>query len=340
MNLHKLTKLLEKNGIRIIWRQQGDSIFLGSREFRPSYSPSELVELSDSAGILLNHSTKEQRIALRDRNINYLDPKGYLHMKLGPSERIIIEEHITKRKSVTKRKNQDTSLSPTLLVSPNGLALIDTILRTSSAQLRKIRSTLQFCKLHDLYQPKASKIMTSLKAKDLLDLKSKLILIPIEWWLFAFDAPATRRKMSAFFDIAQQYYSADSEIEGMSEESLLKNINSKFGNNVAGGPTQVAKKLGVLIDPGISLWVAPAIASQIKKDFKLIAGRKANHKTWLIATPPVDLRKAELLSHLGESNSSINSKSNQMRAIWDLSFSESRLREIRIDLLRSLRDEI
>ncbi len=332
----KLVKLLEANGFQLKWRQQGEAIRVGTKAFRPSHSPQDLVALSSSEGLLLSRSTKEQRESLRARNINYLDPKGYLYMTLGPSTTILIEEHRSKKKNLEKKRQQQIAVSPTLLVSPNGLALVDALLRTSPQQLQETRSTLEFCRMHSLYQPKASKIMTGLRAKNLLDLRSKLQELPIEWWMFAFDSPATKRKMLAFFDVAQNYYSVSPDIEVMSEEELQKKLNSEFGDDVTGGPTLVAKQVGALIDPGISLWVSPDAASKLKRDFKLVAGKKPNHRTWQLASPTVTLRKAELISHVRDSATMLSAKTNVMRAIWDLSFSESRLREIRADLLRSL----
>src|SRR6185437_4689278 len=94
-----IVQLLEKNGLSLKWKKARNAIVLGNKEFRPDPSPEDVVELPSSRGILLHHSTLEQRSQLRDRNINYLDPRGYLHMYLGQSERIIIEDKPTKKKA-------------------------------------------------------------------------------------------------------------------------------------------------------------------------------------------------------------------------------------------------
>lgn len=331
-DIGKLERLLRKNGFQIEWKKEDDSIIVGTKVFKASSSPQDFMELPNTQGLLLNHSSKELRKTLQERNINYIDLKGYLHMNLDPSEKIVIEENSSKKKK--PKGNKKVSISPTLLISPNGFALIDTLFRLNDEQLQKSPSVLQFSKLYDLYQPKISKIMTAIGAKDLVTLKQKISALPIEWWLYAFDLPVTKRKMTAFFDVAQNYYSLDGHIETMEETVLLKNLKSSLKNDISQGPTLIAKQFGELIDSDISLWASPSASSKLKKEFKLVAGTKEGHKRWVIASPSLDLTKAELISHVDD-NRPLFPKTNILRSIWDLSFSESRLREIRSNLLRS-----
>jgi hypothetical protein len=102
---------------------------------------------------------------------------------------------------MTKKSKQKVKLSPTNLISPNGLAFIELLFRINNNDLKKFNSTLHFCKNYGLYQPKASQIMHRLGVKNLVECKEKLREISQEWWLLAIENPASRRKMTSFFKI-------------------------------------------------------------------------------------------------------------------------------------------
>lgn len=174
--------------------------------------------------------------------------------------------------------------------------------------------------------------MTTLKADNLRDLKSKLQKIPITWWLYSFDNAITKRKMTPFFDSAQDYYSNDPKLDSLSTEEIQLKVQNSFSNQICAGPTAVAQAFSELIESEISLWISPTESNSFKRVFKLIPGRREGSRIWKIAVAPADLEKLEIRTHAPRENLP---SANIMRAIWDLSFSDARSREIRENMLRS-----
>jgi hypothetical protein len=334
-SIQKAIKGLEKLGLRLELHKEDQSLVLGKVRFRIQPKPERFSSAMKDEGIYLTKSSKALRQSLQKKGISYFDFNGNLFLN-SERHQVLIEE--TKRKPLVKARESQMQLSPTNLVSPNGLAFVDTILRLKNVELEKFQSTLQFCNHFDLYQPKVSQIMKKMGAKTLLDFKLKLKTIPFEWWLFAFEFPATKRKMTSFFGVSQNYYSLDDSLNALSTPELLLRLESKFLNEVAAGPIEVAKQLGEIIDDDFSVWISPLIFTKIKKDYKLVPGSKEGRRKWILAAPPVSLIKEELITH--ELNSIAKTKTNKLRVIWDLGFGDSRLREVRTDLLRRLLDEI
>ncbi|MFZ4404412.1 MAG: hypothetical protein ACOYOK_09955 [Pseudobdellovibrionaceae bacterium] len=289
---------------------------------------------SKNEGLLLSKSSKELRQTLRKKGISYFDFEGNIFLN-SEGHQILIEK--SKNKISHKQKKQISQLTPTNFISPNGLALIDTIFRIDDLDLNKFVSTLQFCKKFDLHQPKVSQLMTKVGAKNLLDFKKKVRAIPIEWWIFALEFRAAKRKMSHFFGASQNYYSLDTSFDKISSSELMSRLPSKFKNEVIAGPIEVAKAMGEIIDDNFSLWVSPSVLTEFKKEFKLIAGTNENRRKWLIAAPPFSLDKEELLSHISKPR--FKFQTNLMRAIWDLGFGEARLQEARLNMLRRFLNE-
>jgi hypothetical protein len=330
LNIQKLIGALKKSGVNMDFKESDDSIILGPKRFRYPSSPNDFEELPTNQGLILPHTSREQRKALQTKNISYLDLSGNLYYKTELIK-ILLEESSKARRSKKIKPSGTNLIRPTLLVSPNGLAFVEALFRVPENSLSL--PALQFCKRHDLFQPKVSKIMTSFAVKTLLELKRKISTLPTDWWLYAFDSHITKRKMTAFFDVTQNYYSLLSETDKLAEEKILEKISTQYKDDVSPGPTMVAKSFGDIIDNNISLWVSPAAISQLKKEYKLVAGIKEGKRNWQIAVPPFDLVKEGLISH-AKDEVRIDVKTNVLRAAWDLSYSEERLREIRSNILR------
>jgi hypothetical protein len=325
--LSELKKLLRKLAITIEWKFDGTHLCVGEKTFRPLLTPDEIINLPKSQGLLLGVTTKEFRKSLQSKNINYVDTKGNVFLTLENTN-LTIEERIKvpKKSKIAKM----TPLRPTLIVSPNGLALVELLFRLNPEVIEQYPKVFQFCRDFDLYQPKVSKIMTALNVRNLLHLKKRLAELPIDWWLYAFDNPLTKRKMTSFFEHSSSYYSLDLDLRNISVHDILSRLREEYGSKISEGPTMVATQMGELIDKNLSIWISPESAAKVKRDLKLIAGKKEGEREWTIASPPYGLRKAEILTHAHNEKN----QTNIIRAIWDLSFSEARLREIRENLLR------
>lgn len=319
---------LKQLGLIVTVNHTAGELRIGNVLFQSKAHPQYFDSLSPNAGIILRDSTQELRRYLEARQINYIDRYGNLSI-ITNELNLKIQKIKQKRK---KESNLQLALPPTLLVSPNGLSIVDTLFRLNEVELKKFQSGLQFCKSFLLNQPKLSKIMTTLKANNLIELKKKIQKIPIEWWMYSFDNPIIKRKMISFFDIAQDYYSHDPKVELLTKEEILKEIHQNYKNQACEGPTVVASALSELVDDEISLWISPIEQTKFKKEFKLIPGRKESSRTWKIAVTPINIAKMGLRTHV--QNEKLPS-ANLIRAIWDLSYSDSRSREVRVNLLRN-----
>jgi hypothetical protein len=335
VSIQKALKGLEKLGLHLEVHKDGRALLLGKVRFQSQPNPESFAAPSKNEGLLLTKTSKALRQSLQQKGINYFDLRGNIFLN-SDEHQILIEE--AARKPFSKTAKTQTNLSPTNLISPNGLAFVDMLFRLKNAELEKFQSTLQFCKHYGLYQPKVSQIMKKMGAKNLLDFKIKIKKLPFEWWLFAFEFPATKRKMSHFFGAARSYYSLDDSTNALSTKELLSNLDTRLLNDVTAGPLEVVKQLGEIIDEDFSLWVSPAMLGIIKKEFKLVPGSKEGRRRWLLASPPFPLKKEELITH--EPEAKATAKTNTMRVIWDLSFGDSRLREVRTNILRRFINEV
>lgn len=335
INIQKALKSLEKLGIHLQVQKDGQVFIVGNVRFLTLPYPENFTATSKHEGVLLKKSTKALRHALQKKGINYFDLSGNIFLK-SEEHQILIEE--ANKRHLSKVTQSRATLSPTNLISPNGLAFVDMIFRLKEAELANFQSTLQFCKHFKLYQPKVSQIMKKMGAKNLVDFKLKLKMLPFEWWLFALEFPSTKRKMTHFFGVAQSYYSLDDSINRLSTKKLLLNLENRFLDDVTAGPTEVAKQLGEIIDEGFSLWVSPSILNQIKKEFKLVPGNKEGRRPWQLASPAFSVMKEELITH--DLKKRETTKTNKMRVIWDLGFGDSRLREVRENILRRFLSEV
>ena len=181
--------------------KDGKILSLGEVRFHSFPKPESFIAQANNEGLLLTKSSKALRQSLQKKGINYLDLSGNVFLN-SEQHQILIEE--AKMKPLKKTTQDRISLSPTNLISPNGWAFVDLLFRLKNSDLEKFQSTLRFCKHYELYQPKISQIMKKMGAKNLIDFKLKLKKLPFEWWLFAFEFPATKRKMTPFFDAAQK----------------------------------------------------------------------------------------------------------------------------------------
>lgn len=331
--IKKVLEKLEKKGITLNSQVTEKSVLInGTRFFFEATADSNSTNREKNEGLILSNSSKLLRRNLQKKEISYIDYNGNIYINASPYS-LLIENKSDLNAKKNKLKSE-VKLSPTNLISPNGLAFIEVLFCLADKDLVKFDSTLQFCKRYNLYQPKASQIMHRLKTKSLIECKVKLKKFSLEWWLFAFENPASKRKMTPFFKIAQNYYSLDEKMNHLSTTEILIRINKLFPADIASGPVEVAKNFGELIDDSVSIWVSPLISKQLKKNFKLIPGFKDGHRNWLLATTARTLESEELISHKLDSNEII--KTNTMRAVWDMGFGDYRMQEARTNILKRI----
>lgn len=321
----------EQLGLIVDVKKDTGELLIGNVLFQTATNPEHFDSLPQSKGILLRDSTQELRKSLEAKQINYIDRHGNLSLTTSQLN-LKIQKAKQKNKREKKEHSLDLTLPPTLLVSPNGLSIVDALFRISDVELKHFQSGLQFCKAYSLYQPKLSKIMRTLKTHSLVDLKNKIKKIPTDWWLYSFDNPIIKRKMIPFFDIAQDYYTNDPKIESLTQEEIMQKVQNNFNIQTCEGPTEVASSFSELIGDEVSLWISPIESNDFKRTFKLIPGKRDSSRIWKIAVAPSDIEKLDIRTRLPKENFP---SANILRAIWDLSYSDSRSREVRVNLLRS-----
>lgn len=331
----KLNRILEyyhSDGIKLEFESSDDGIKIGEILFRTNNNPQNATR---NEGVLLSNSSEELRSILRSKGISYLESRGHIYIRtkhgyleLNPKEMKAIKKHDGMKVGDVEIPN------PTNLISPIGLSIIDTLFRLSKERISDYGSVLKFCNEYNIPQPKMSLTMKRLNAKSIIELKDKIKQVPIEWWFYAFESPNTKRNLVNFFEIAVPHYSLlETEIES---EQVLKEIDTIFPMS-APGPTEVAKKFKTLIDQDLSLWISVKNEAELKKRMKLVPGRKIGKKTWMIAAISDEVLKEAVIAH--DYKTQVVIKTNIMRSIWDLGHGDSRLREVRMQILKVFLNE-
>lgn len=230
----------------------------------------------------------------------------------------------------------NTRLSPTLIINPTALAIVDAIFRCPPLLLSST-SPSRFALLHTLSQPRMSKVMRGLGARDLIHLKKLLTEISDAWWLSAMGYPRTRQRLTSFFSCAE-FYRINAE-HSLELDDLLS-INREA---ITPGPVELAKHLGFIADPTIHLWCEAATLGKLKAALRLSPTERRDGPTIAIAVPKKSMAIESIVTTIPQYvfrkiPASLDGL-NIIRAIWDLSFGDGRLREIQPEVLRMFLNE-
>jgi hypothetical protein len=129
-------------------------------------------------------------------------------------------------------------IRPTLLISPMGLKILDVLFRHTEEELGQFSSALQFVQTYGLRQSKLSTLMTTLKARNLKDLRHRIQTLPQAWWKNALHYPPTRKRLTPFFQVCERYQSLDGFPHA---DSALAAIGKDNNLNPFPGPPQLAR---------------------------------------------------------------------------------------------------
>lgn len=290
------------------------------------------INASTTTGLLFSSLTEDERQFCTKHRINFLTLDGHFQFISGQTVFSITQDKKIRKLSSSKPRSKEPLL-PTLIFSPYALSILDVLVKVPKSELLQATSVLSFAKKYSLYQPKLSKLMRELDVKDLASLKAEIVALPDDWWSLAFHYPATKKRLTPFFDTAMPFHSLDSKLITQDEfDSALFEMKG----SLIPGPVEIAKKQGVINDINYYLWAEAQTLQEFKKLHKLVPGKPSSGPTWYLATPKRDLHQEAIASYLTPSNSVPAELANPFRAIWDLSFGSERLKEIRITLLRRL----
>ncbi|MBN8540717.1 MAG: hypothetical protein J0L82_10060 [Deltaproteobacteria bacterium] len=261
---------------------------------------------------------------------SFLTLDGELYLAKTDSRLQINIKRLNQKPSKPKKLRQ--SISPTLIVSPNGLSIADVIFRASSSELQSFSSGLSFTKHYALVQAKLSQMMTSLKAKSVVELKERLLDLSLEWWTNALRDPMTRKRMTPFFDVALTHY-----INSTDEPDDISSIVLESDGLIA-GPLNAARDLGFLRSKDSSYWAVEETIRKVKKKYRLIPGTRPDKPICYLASPKRSLTDEAIASRLvtAKEIDAISPKYNTLRSVWDMGFGDERVQEIQIDCMNKL----
>jgi hypothetical protein len=182
--------------------------------------------------------------------------------------------------------------------------------------------------------------MTALKAKSVVDLKKRLLDLPLDWWTNALRSPMTRKRMTPFFEVAEAHYS------NSTDELFDLSSNTFEPDGLIAGPINTARGLGFLRSSDSSYWTTEETIRKLKKKYKLIPGTRPHRPTYYFASPTRSLADEAITSRLlnGNAIDVISPNCNLLRSVWDMGFGDERIQEIQVDcmskLLEKARNEI
>ena len=323
-------------GLQLRLRQEGDHLWIGGIKFTLASRADLFRKERFEKGILIRDLSTEEKKYCQSHEISYLTSHGELFL-IGNEYRVALEPNRKKRRPVQRSKIKRSEslaipLQPTLLISPNGLAILDILFRIPNGKIQNYKSALSFIHEFKLNQPKLSQMMTRLRVKTLGELKTAIKALPDDWWKIALRYPMTRKRLTPFFEVAKPYHSLRSDLPQL-----------EIKDSLVPGPVEVMRELGLIRDPDRYLWGAASAFQELKNKFRLIPGEGSNAVTWHLATPVGGLERESILSPLHATNTNFrfpSLRTNLFRSIWDLSFGDERLREVQLLALRRILDEV
>jgi len=351
-----LELLCKKEKLQLDYRVQDHTLWIENIPFYPINTTLTSSKTLLEKGILKKSLDSFQKKFCHENNISYFTEDQNLFLVLPDTILSIEPRNLNSALNNISYSRWITPSSTemhgplTTIISPNAFDILDILFRLSNDELIHIKSGLEFSKKYGSYQPKLSNMMRSLRDKTMLDFKVAICSLDMNWWKSALRYPATRRSFTSFFQQAKPYHSLNAPDDAYIYEKLNELVTNTSKNQLALGPTEVAKGYGFLRDPDYAIWGTIEALQIVKKTFRLVPGFKRESTNWFLATPVHGIRSEAILSLYpvnGSNNSSTMPRtisqshvkeglyqySNLFRSIWDLSYGESRLSEVQELLL-------
>ncbi|SMF83321.1 hypothetical protein SAMN06296036_1465 [Pseudobacteriovorax antillogorgiicola] len=285
------------------------------------------------SGVLVNRLSEAERQDLDKCGISYITLEG--HISIQTRFEWVKRQPIDgfKKRPHSNQEKLAVDISPTTLVSPNALAILDCLFRLDDETLNMFTAYKLSSKI-GLSQPKFSSIMSSLGVKSLYDLKSKIATLEPSEFAKKFRYSRTRQSMTPYFKLKKYYHPVNSDIDSIWPK-IIEEIQEGPGK-INYAPSEQLKKMGYLRDNTYSLWVDSKELKSFKKRYRLIPSQKHNDGAIAICSPAKDFLKEAIITKLDEPSSryqELFGSLNIFRVIWDLGFGDSRHQELQVDLL-------
>jgi hypothetical protein len=282
------------------------------------------VHLRERLGVICNFLSEEDYKLLRQNKISYI--VNNQEMKIfGKDENATfqIKEKIS------------SEMSATLVVSPTGLEIVDTLLKLSRLDL--LENPTHICNKFELSRPKLSHLMKAFSAHSLIELKNEILKLDVSWWINAFDTPITKRKMTPFQTHNTRRYAFRFGMDDFHFNVLVKDLKNKQLDIELGGLSYL-RFIGALRGYEFDLVVRSDQIIDVVEALDLRPAKKGERERIIFLTPVDENLKSEKFnSKIKNVNKyfvdfEIN-KLNTLRYLWGLNYDEERIKEERKYLL-------
>jgi len=291
-----------------------------------------LVHPKEKFGIICSSLKERDLLQLKEKRISYCIPDCEIKI-FSSKDREFKSSPILGGSFINK-------FSPTLIVSPTGLEIVDTVLKLDEQEIQKKPS--QISHKYGLSQPKISQMMTGFGVKTLLQLKESFLNLELSWWHYAFENSLTKRKMTPFKTKKTRKYSFKDKIGAsafMDKVVLLKKKNIE----IEIGGLGYLKALGVLRMSEYDVVVRADQLADIVNAMDLRPAKKGEIENIVFVTPLIaGIYSERLRTRIPGSDARIPEyirELNLLRYLWGLNYEEGRVKEEKKSLLEKYFNE-
>ena len=301
-------------------------IRLGSREsLKDIIKLIDAISIDEKIGVICTTLKESDLSILREKKISYLINDREIKI-FGKEEKQVL------RSSFSNIFLGE--LTPTLLVSPTGLEIIDTIIKLPLNELKNVTAA-KLCKDFNLSRPKLSNIMKAFRVDNLIELKNELLNLEISWWVQAFNTPITKRKMTPFKTKKTRRYTLKDNLDDFQFRDLIhklkdENIDAEFGG------LSYLKILGFIRTHEYDVVVRADQMIDVVEKMNLRPAKKDEWGRNVFITPiDGELKEERFYAKIKNyhNNFSDLENLNPLRFIWGLNYEESRVQEEKKNLL-------
>jgi len=289
----------------------------------------DLMSRQEKFGVICNSFKESDLQLLRDKKISYCIPER--EIKIFSSKNSEIEGEPF---SINEQLHK---INPTIIVSPSGLEIVDTIFKLDESEIQSTPAKIS--KTYNLSRSKLSTIMTAFKVKKLFDLKGKLLDLPPTWWFESFNNPITKRKMTPFKTVkTRKYVLKGSNDLTQFQDKIIKLKEQKIEVEIGG--ISYLNLLGVLRSPEFDLLVRADQLVAVVELLDLRPAKKGEVANLVWITPLIGGIKSEKLEAKKICSTNALKRINVLRYLWGLNYDEERVKEERRNILEEYFNEI
>lgn len=291
----------------------------------------DAVSIDEKIGVICANPKESDLIVLREKKISYLVNDREIKI-FGKEERQILKSSFSNIFL--------SGLTPTLLVSPTGLEIIDTIIKLSRNQLENVTAT-KLCRDFALSRPKLSHIMKAFKVDNLIELKNELLDLKISWWVQAFNTPITKRKMIPFQTKKTRRYILKDNLDILQFRELIQKLKDENIDVELGGLSTL-RILGSIRTQEYDVVVRAGQMIDIVEKMNLRPSKKEERGRNIFITPiEGELKDERFYAKIKNNHGHFSDLENlnPLRFIWGLNYEESRVQEEKNNLLENYFNE-